>query len=172
MASAKAKAEDLLFVSKSKKERLEYLAAGASLVSRTGCQIEDLRKKAVQDRIKFAAILHAQANALMTSSVGQNRTIISRAYYSMYHSARAITYMAFGGDDHEEHTVLPGKLPEEFPDVTRWRNALRSARLERNKADYDPYPRNDKDFASAARSMVKEAEELLVVVRRFVRRKL
>lgn len=161
---------DLLFVSKSPKERLDYLAAGASLVARTGLDVKKLRAKAASDRLVLASAVLREAKALY---VGHNlrRTVVSRAYYAMYHAVRAATFLSYGGDDHEQHTVLPSKLPLDFPDRNVWQNALKNARLERNRADYDPYPRRDDDFQSVAETMLFEAKELVVLARKYVREK-
>lgn len=167
----KAKADDLLFVSKSPKERLSHLAAGAALVERTGYDIKQLRNKAALDRIALAASFLRDARAAYEDGVKLNRTAVSRAYYSMYHALRAATFLVYGGDDHEQHTVLPSKLPQDFPDCARWQNTLKNARLERNRADYDPYPRNDKQFEKAAADLLKAAAELIALTRQYVKAK-
>lgn len=167
----KIKPDDLLFVSKSPKERLDYLAAGASLVERTGRNVKQLRCKAARDRIELAAAFLRDAKAGATNGVNMNRTTVSRAYYAMYHALRAATFLSHGGDDNEEHTKLPSKLPQDFPDAARWQDELKSARLERNRADYDPYPRQDQQFAQSAQALMLAAEELLKTARRYVRLK-
>ncbi|MGB6028833.1 MAG: hypothetical protein WBG22_03670 [Rhodanobacter sp.] len=167
---ARALVKDLLFVSKSPKERLDYLAAGASLVARTGLDVRKLRAKAAADRLVLASAMLKEARAL---HAGQSlrRTVVGRAYYAMYHAIRAATFLSYGGDDHEQHTVLPSKLPLDFPDRNRWQNALKNARLERNRADYDPYPRRDDEFQKCADTMLVEAIDLVAVARKYVRAK-
>lgn len=160
--------EDLLFISKSPKERLDYLAFGATLVSRTGFEVKQLRIKAARDRLQLAASFLKEASALYSAGTCMRRTVVSRAYYSMYHALRAATFVCFGGDDHEQHTVLPSKLPTDFPDCTRWQNALKNARLERNRADYDPYPRRDQRFDAVAQTLVAEATALVSLTRRYI----
>jgi hypothetical protein len=64
----------------------------------------------------------------------------------MYHAARALSFFANQGDDHEAHGDLHKGIPDDFPDVEQWRNDLKDARLRRNEADYDPYPPTDADF--------------------------
>lgn len=167
----KARADDLLFVSKSPKERLDFLAAGASLVTRTGYGISDLRKRAAADRLKLAAAFLRDARRVSKASPTLHRTTISRAYYSMYHAVRAATFLSYGGDDHEQHTVLPSKIPTDFPDAIKWQNKLKGARFERNKADYDPYPRRDKDFEGIASTLLLTAVELLEVTRSYIQAK-
>ena len=63
----KAKADDLLFVSKSHKDRLDMLSAGASLVARTGYEVGQLRQKAALDRIKLAVAFYRDAVALQAA---------------------------------------------------------------------------------------------------------
>jgi uncharacterized protein (UPF0332 family) len=167
----KASSEDLLFVSKSSKDRLSFLAAGASIVSRTGYDVKRLRTKAALDRLDLAAAFFREASSLNNGATHLRRTVVSRAYYSMYHALRAATFISYGGDDHEQHTILPTKLPDDFPDHAKWQNALKSARLERNKADYDPYPRRDAQFTQVANSLVADAGRLITLARQYVRSK-
>ncbi|MFM0244280.1 HEPN domain-containing protein [Paraburkholderia sediminicola] len=167
----KASPEDLLFVSKSPKDRLDYLAAGASLVERTGYDVRQLRIKAALDRLHLAGLFLKDAKTLSAAGTSLNRTVVSRAYYAMYHSLRAATFLSYGGDDHEQHTVLPSKVPTDFPDHAIWQNALKNARLERNRADYDPYPRHDRQFEQTAQSLVSEASKLIALTRAYIRSK-
>ncbi|PPT84501.1 hypothetical protein XarbCFBP8149_19440 [Xanthomonas arboricola] len=86
----------------------------------------------------------------------------------MYHAARAATFMSYGGDDHEQHTVLPSKLPKDFPDAAQHQNSLKNARFERNRADYDPYPRSDDDFSEAAATLVADATLIVSTTRKYL----
>jgi len=165
----KVNSEDLLFVSKSPKARLDSLAAGASLVSRTGREIKQLRAKAAVDRLQLAVTFLKEAKSLYKGGLHLRRTVVSRGYYSMYHALRSAAFIHHGGDDHEQHTVLPTKLPNDFPDRARWENSLKSARLERNRADYDPYPRRDQEFEKAAQDVIADATELIAVARDYIR---
>jgi len=167
----KAASSDLLFVSKSPKDKLGSLEAGASLVQRTGYQIKELRSKAADDRLALARALLRDASAAMLTSPALYRTAVSRSYYSMYHALRAAAYLYHGGDDHEQHTVLPSKIPDDFPDKKNWENTLKNARLERNRADYDPYPRSDRDFAAIAQSLLQSATDLIPIARTYLRSK-
>ena len=82
----------------------------------------------------------------------------------MYHSLRAATFFSYGGDDHEKHVELPLKLPHDFPDRANWENALKNARLERNKADYDPYPKREASFRDSAIVQIVVARSLPPIV--------
>ena len=165
----KVSAHELLFVSKSNKEKLDALAAGAALVSRTGYGIAQLRAKAALDRLALAwAMLNA---AEIAAKSKLHRAAVSRAYYSMYHAFRATTFYVFGGDDHEKHSDLPSKLPQDFPNRATWENALKSARLERNRADYDPYPKSDAKFEPVAMTIVTDVRSLMPIIKRYLKQK-
>ena len=161
----------LLVISKARKDKLDNLAFGASLVASTGYDVKEIRIKAALDRFEFARKILQSAEAIPISKLQMSRTKISRAYYSMYHALRAVTFFVTGGDDHEEHTVLPGKLPNDFPDRAIWENCLKTARLERNRADYDPYPKADKQFVAFSKQVVEEARALMPIVRQYLKSK-
>jgi hypothetical protein len=56
-------------------------------------------------------------------------------------------------------------------DRARWENEIKIARLERNRADYDPYPKGDRPFLLSSRSVLKSAEEFLPISRAYLKRK-
>jgi uncharacterized protein (UPF0332 family) len=161
--------QELLFVSKANKEKLDALATGAGLVSRTGYQIHELRARAALDRLALARLMLDSAE--QASNTNLHRASVSRAYYSMYHAFRAATYYVVGGDDHEKHSELPSKLPSDFPNRATWENSLKTARLERNRADYDPYPRKEVQFQATARTIVADAQSLLPIIKNYLRQK-
>jgi uncharacterized protein (UPF0332 family) len=160
---------DLLYVSKGFKERLDTLAAGASLTARTGYSINSLRSKAVSDRLKLARSILKSAENSLDPTAPSFRTAVSRAYYAMYHTTRALSYYVNGGDDHQEHSKLPANIPKDFPSRSHWENELKRARLERNRADYDPYPKNDRRFENTALDLIQIARDLTLVARRYLR---
>lgn len=167
----KATGQDLLFVSKASKERLDAFAAGISLVQRTDYDLTQLRAKATLDRIIFARDFLQSAETAINSAPPMNRVAVSRGYYSMYHCLRAAVFFVNGGDDHEKHSILPNKLPDDFPDQKYWENSLKGARYDRNRADYDPYPKNDNQFRSAAENIVANAKLIIPITRAYLRRK-
>ena len=60
--------------------------------------------------VRFATSLLRDAERL----VGENlcyRASVSRSYYAMYHAMRAAVFVFHGGDDHQEHKILPAKHP-------------------------------------------------------------
>lgn len=167
----RARAKDLLLVSKSPKKTIDLFKAGASLQARTGYEIDVLRSKATVDRIELSQRLCLAAKAATNGANASFRSATSRAYYSMYHALRATAYFVHQGDDHEEHTKLPSGIPRDFPGRAAWENDLKGARLERNRADYDPYPKNDLMFKSIALDLIKKAEDLSPVVRSYLKKK-
>ena len=161
--------QDLIFVSKGSKERLDILAAGVRLAQTTGYSIETLRRKAVTDRLKLARSILQSAEDTLAQPTPSYRTAVSRAYYAMYHTTRALSYFVHGGDDNEDHSKLPASIPRDFPSRSHWENELKRARLERNRADYDPYPKSDRKFESAAQDLVEHARNLMPAARRYLR---
>jgi uncharacterized protein (UPF0332 family) len=167
----RARAKDLLLVSKSSKKVIGLFKAGASLEERTGYEIDALRSKATIDRIELSRELRIAARASVKGSNRSFRSATSRAYYSMYHALRATAFFVHEGDDHEDHTKLPSGIPGDFPSRANWENDLKGARLDRNRADYDPYPKNDLRFKPTALDLIQKAEDLWPVVRSYLRKK-
>jgi uncharacterized protein (UPF0332 family) len=167
----KARANDVLLVSKSYQKKLELLKSGASLERRTGYTIQVLVSKATVDRLELSQVLRRAAEAAAKGRRRDFRSATSRAYYSIYHALRATAFFAHGGDDHEAHTKLPQGIPVDFPDRAQWENDLKNARFERNRADYDPYPKNDLMFRPIAIELIQKAEDLLPVVRSYLKKK-
>lgn len=162
---------ELLLVSKSNQETLKGFDRGAQLTSRSGKTIHELQVRVALDRIKLANLHLKQASAAARARPSQHRSTVSRAYYAMYHAARAATYISIGGDDHEQHSVLPTKLPADFPNCDEWKNRLKTARLERNRADYDPYPAGDMEFAGSAEELLQNARSLVKLARIYLKSK-
>jgi uncharacterized protein (UPF0332 family) len=167
----RASAHDLLLVSKSHKKTIDLWKAGASLEERTGYEIDVLRSKATVDRIALSQRLRLAAKAAVKGTTPSFRSATSRSYYSMYHALRATAFFVHEGDDHEEHSKLPSGIPADFPDRANWENDLKNARYERNRADYDPYPKNDLMFRTVAVELISKAEALLPVVRSYLKKK-
>jgi uncharacterized protein (UPF0332 family) len=158
-------------VGKALKAKVDLLKSGVNLESRTGYSVAQLVERATADRLELARMfLHAAEQAKDAKSKSY-RSAVSRSYYSMYHAFRAISYFVHGGDDHEEHTKLPSGIPPDFPNHLHWENDLKSARFERNRADYDPYPKNERQFEAAANTLTRQAGDLLPIARAYLRGK-
>jgi uncharacterized protein (UPF0332 family) len=167
----RAHARDVLLVSKSNKKALDSFKLGVGLEKRTGYEIKKLAAKATLDRLMLSRGLHRAAEAATRGNGRSFRSATSRAYYAMYHAFRATVFFAHGGDDHEEHSKLPAGIPGDFPDRANWENDLKNARYDRNRADYDPYPKNDLMFARTATQLIHRTNELYPIIRSYLRQK-
>jgi hypothetical protein len=165
----RAAADEVLYVSEAKKNRIDTLVRGVQLVDKTGYTIGQLRGRAVFDRLALAKRFIEDAEVAIEQNPPRCRTAVSRAYYAMYHLLRTVSYHSHGGDDYEGHDVLPGKIPAAFPNRGSWEHDLKLARLERNRADYEPYPRKDNQFQPTALELIAKARDLDRIVRRFLR---
>lgn len=162
---------ELLLVSKATQERLKNFADGASLSVRSRQSIRQLQVRVANDRLRLARRHLRDAKAALGVLPPSPRSVVSRAYYSLYHAARAVTYIHHEGDDHEAHAELPQRLPPDFPDRDLWRNRIKAARYDRNRADYDPYPMVDTDFNACATRLLKEARELVLLAAAYLKTK-
>ena len=99
------------------------------------------------------------------------RIAVARFYYAMYHALRAVIYLEYDGDDHEEHRHLPTKEVPSLPGDPQWRNKIKSARAYRNQADYDPYPMSDKTWRHIAKALSDDARDFLSVARGYLRQR-
>jgi len=160
---------ELLLISKSSQDTLKNFADGVALVRRARASIGKLQIRVARDRLKLAKMQLRDAVVAFQTTPTLYRTTVSRAYYAMYHAARAATYLSAGGDDHEKHNVLPTKFPADFPNSEVWKNRLKNARLERNRADYDPYPLDDAAFGGLATQMIAEAKQLIKLTQQYIK---
>lgn len=154
----------------SKRDHNAY-ALGVWLTSKSGRTLPDLRDQVVADRLMLAREMLDAAHKLYAAKPRQNRSAISRYYYSMYHALRAVSFFVHGGDDFESHSVLAGKLPGDFPAPSYWANSLKSARENRNSADYDPYPVDGITWRSMATDLRLEAPRLIAVAEQYLKSK-
>jgi uncharacterized protein (UPF0332 family) len=166
--AARLSNEKKLEISKGQATTINHFRLGVHLSQLSGHTIDELVQMACSDRLSFAKQLLSSARWVLESAKPHYRTALARAYYAMYHAARAVIFFHNSGDDHEEHSKLPKHIPGDFPDRSRWENELKTARLERNKADYDPYPKSDKAFESIAMTTFKTAEEFLLVTKQYL----
>lgn len=127
--------------------------------------LPDLILQVTSDRLLLAGDHLRSGDQLL---LGQHfRSAISRYYYAMYTAARSIVYACVKGDDFERHNLLPRNLPATMPHVTRREQQLIYARLLRNEADYDIYPRSPPDWEHDARSISIEAAEFVLACEDF-----
>lgn len=144
---------------------------GISLERVSGQSIRALQVRVATARILLAKEMHSYSKLAMKLPKPLYRLAINRAYYSMYHAIRAAAYLHYGGDDHQQHSDLPQKLPGDFPDHQKWGNQLKSAREYRNQADYDPYPRSHVYWKGVAVLVTKDANELAPLTANYLRAK-
>jgi uncharacterized protein (UPF0332 family) len=143
----------LLFMATLKKVDISDLPTGR----RYPLPLTQMVSQIVSDRLSLAGSQLATGDKLVFDL--QYRASISRHYYAMYHAARAITFAFHGGDDHQAHSTLPRNLPSSLADVGKREIELTDARLLRNLADYDPYPTQQSEWQSDARSLSVIASE-------------
>lgn len=157
----------LLRIAKATREEHDQWNLGAHIREQLQIGLDQARHQAVVDRLELASRFFAAANAAFGE--GRYRDATGRAYYAAYHALRAATFKATGGDDHEKHSDLPNHLPEDLPDPAASKNGLTTARLARNRADYDPYPKNDSAWRLAADETMAFAKTAIRDARRYVR---
>jgi uncharacterized protein (UPF0332 family) len=162
--------EHLLRIAKAHAKEISNFRLGIHLHSTTGYGVDTLVSNASRDRLRLARQILAGAR-WAAGQKPQYRLALARAYYSIYHAARAVVFFVEGGDDHEAHSELPKHIPKDFPNCNLWENTIKTARFERNRADYDPYPKLDHAFADAAKCTLKSAQEFLPLARQYLLRK-
>jgi uncharacterized protein (UPF0332 family) len=171
LATLHSKQQHLLRISKAKQNQIIGWKDGVFLGTLFGASMTDLEQMVVADRIALARRLRQRGLRLMRSKPPMHRDAISRFYYSMYHSMRAVVYYANHGDDHERHSELPRHIPADFPNQALWANELTSARETRNASDYDPYPKTEAPWAKDAAVLDNSSRRLLLDVVNYLRTK-
>ncbi len=122
-------------------------------------QLTDLLRQVASDRFRLAAHHLRAADLLLVAAA--YRGCISRNYYAMYHAARAVVFASHGGDDFEQHSVLPRNLPASWTERAAREVELTDARLLRNQADYDSYPQSETEWEADARRLGATAAEFV-----------
>ena len=156
----------LLRVSQATREQHDQWGEGAHLRGVLRVDLETARAAAAADRIQLAARFLSAARA--SYAVGRYRDAVSRGYYAAYHALRAAAFSDTGGDDYQQHSDLPKQLPEGLPDVALTKNALTAARLARNKADYEPYPKSEAAWKADADTTIAFGKSALADARRYL----
>jgi uncharacterized protein (UPF0332 family) len=136
------------------------LRQGAYIVEATGRCLQDLEHQVCADRLELSSGFADAGDRLLRLRGPEYRSAISRYYYSMYHSMRAVVFFVNRGDDHEQHNVLPRHTPNDFPNAPTWENCLKDARARRNDADYDPYPTDRSALRAISYGLKHEARSL------------
>lgn len=104
---------------------------------------EDLIAGIALQRLALAEGQLRSADLLASSKKAEELlSAVSRAYFAMYNTARALVFLR-KGKDVNEHRRLPDHLPADLPDRDKWVKRLRKYRDLRNDADYDPFARGE-----------------------------
>ena len=93
---------------------------------------------------------------------GSDRAALSRAYYAAYNASKSVRYIVAGsvslkGDDHGEAS----DLPDDFPNVDRWSEAITRLYEHRLRADYDNWRSTTSEMTLSAREAVDLATGFL-----------
>jgi len=152
------------------KEQAAWLE-GISITQSAGAPIERVRIRVVAARYDLAREMKKQCSYSDAASTAMQRLTISRSYYAMYHASRAAAYLYYQGDDHQQHSDLPQRMPPDLPNSGVWGNQLKSAREYRNQADYDPYPKSNKYWKAIAEAVSHDAASFLPIVKLYLRDK-
>jgi uncharacterized protein (UPF0332 family) len=168
---ARRKSEHLRAFATARKRDLDRFDQAMVLQDVFRCSIHELRLRVVRDRIGLAVHCLTTAKRALKHRPVSYRLIVGRSYYAMYHAVRAVVFLSHGGDDHEAHDKLPGQFPKDFHDHANWENVLKNARLDRNRADYEPYPKRDAAFRQTAFDTCRAAQDLIQECRIYLRSK-
>jgi uncharacterized protein (UPF0332 family) len=159
---------ELLLICKGDAKSIQNFGFGIYAHNKYGHDLDALLEQATRDRFQFAQENLKWARSALSGSDPKFRMGLARAYYAMYHAARAVVFLVERGDDFQAHSELPKHLPQNFPNRAQWENNLKNARLERNRADYDPYPKADRTFSDASKLILQSAENFLPLARRYL----
>ena len=160
-----------LRVSQAKKSLITNWGEGVFIEAQTGQTVTQLLHRATVDRFELSLDFRRRSRQLLSPPANNYRDAVSRLYYAMYHAARAVVFFTNGGDDNQDHQVLPGNIPGDFPNTAIWANRLKTARDNRNRADYDPFPKGPAFWRALASSLSNEVDEFIVVARQYLRGK-
>lgn len=157
-------------VAEASKSTFALYKEGVYLESSAQRPLEHLRHQVAADRMVLAYQFVKAGERFIKMRPPEYRSAISRFYYAMYHSIRAVVYYSVGGDDHQDHGSLPKNIPSDFPNKDFWENSLKSSRTSRNSADYDPYP-GQGSWRSMAHDLSEDAVNLVAVAESYLKQR-
>ena len=137
-------------------------------VNSTGRALDQLLNDVCAARIALSRAHFADAEYLVRRK-SSSRSAASRYYYSMHSAARALAFRFHEGDQFNDHSELPKKLPDDLPNRAYWANELNKSRGLRNDADYDPFSGDDSAWASHAQSLRTGAADFLTLSETYLR---
>jgi uncharacterized protein (UPF0332 family) len=120
--------------------------------------------------LRLAADHLADAKAAQGS--GRRRAAYSRAYYAAYNASKSVRYVATGavslrGDDHKKAS----ELPDDFPDVDKWSDAVTKLYEHRLRADYDNWAATSSEQQLSSAETVGQAEAFLSEAKKYLEAK-
>lgn len=95
----------------------------------------------------------------ISAGAGSDRAVYSRSYYAAYNASKSVRYVVAGavslaGDDHKDAS----KLPDDFPDLAKWADAITRLREHRLIADYDNWTSTKSEFSMTSTEAIQLAE--------------
>jgi len=101
-------------------------------------------------------------DAKAAEGTGSQRASYSRSYYAAYNASKSVRYIVTGavslsGDDHNHAS----DLPDDFPDVEKWTDAINNLREHRLKADYDNWASTAAELSLTPPQAVQLAETFM-----------
>jgi HEPN domain-containing protein len=101
-------------------------------------------------------------DANMALPTRKRRTVYSRSYYAAYNASKAVRYVVYGavsrlGDDHKQAS----DLPDDFPHINKWAEAIPKLREHRLLSDYDNWRSTDSGFTLTLEEAVNLASEFI-----------
>lgn len=129
-------------------------------------KLQNIVDELTLDRFNLAKEFLSQAQAQDLSTVNGQKIAISRGYYAMYQSGRAIIFH-YGRADIEGHEEVVKRLPSTLPNRVHWSFRLNEWRDKRNQVDYSPYPNGN--LYVIAQQVLVEAEDFLSLCAQFLR---
>lgn len=112
------------------------------------------------------------ADGKIAASAGSDRAAYSRSYYAAYNASKSVRYIVTGGvslagDDHKEAS----NLPDDFPDVARWADAVTRLREHRLRADYENWTSTRSEFSMTSKEAIQLAEEFMADAKAYLQTK-
>jgi len=146
-------------VTKATQPQFKFVALALDHIAPVGAGVTELADAVVADRLALSKTHLMSAERLLRLRPPEVRGATSRAYYSLYHAARACIFH-FRRGDFDQHADVVSKLPDDLPQVDTWRNRIKDAREQRNECDYSPYPKQGCTKAEASK-VVQTAREFI-----------
>jgi hypothetical protein len=114
-------------------------------------------------------------DGMLAAGAGSDRAAYSRAYYAAYsaHSApKSVRYIVTGavsltGDDHKDAS----NLPDDFPDVDKWADAMTKLREHRLIADYDNWTSTKSEFSITPTEAIQLADGFVAEAKKYLQTK-